>query len=199
MTVFFTSDLHLGHRNVIPYCSRPFADIEEMGRCLIKNWNDTVGENDTVYMLGDLSLNVREVEAVMPLLNGNKKLVPGNHDWCHPAHSKSKTKVKADNVANRYAAAGVEILSLEHRLFFTDYGASFCLSHFPYQGDDTDGRYLNYRVPDRGVLLLCGHVHQAWSHKKSPGGSLMINVGVDVRDYKPISLAEIIDIVIENA
>ena len=51
--VWFTSDLHLGHRNVIRFCDRPFKDEKEMGEKLIENWNNTVGENDIVFVLGD--------------------------------------------------------------------------------------------------------------------------------------------------
>lgn len=27
---FLTSDLHLGHKNIIRYCSRPFSSLKEM-------------------------------------------------------------------------------------------------------------------------------------------------------------------------
>ena len=51
--IWFTSDLHLGHRNVIRFCNRPFADEKGMGKSLIENWNNTVGDNDIVFALGD--------------------------------------------------------------------------------------------------------------------------------------------------
>jgi len=44
MTTWFTADLHLGHRNIIEYCNRPFADVDEMNRALIANWNQVVGD-----------------------------------------------------------------------------------------------------------------------------------------------------------
>lgn len=52
--VYFTSDLHLGHENVIKLCNRPFDSIEEMDEALIRNWNRKVTNGDTVYVLGDL-------------------------------------------------------------------------------------------------------------------------------------------------
>ena len=51
--IWFTSDLHLGHRNVIKFCNRPWEDEKEMGKSLIENWNNTVGDNDIVFVLGD--------------------------------------------------------------------------------------------------------------------------------------------------
>lgn len=52
--IYFTSDLHLGHKNVIRLCNRPFTDIEEMDHVLISNWNKRVHPHDTVVILGDL-------------------------------------------------------------------------------------------------------------------------------------------------
>lgn len=49
--MFFTSDLHLGHRNIIRLCNRPFATIEEMDEALIRNWNAKVTNGDTIYIL----------------------------------------------------------------------------------------------------------------------------------------------------
>ena len=54
--VFFTSDTHFGHNNIIKYSGRPFKDANHMDEMLIKNWNATVSENDEVYHLGDVSL-----------------------------------------------------------------------------------------------------------------------------------------------
>lgn len=62
MAVLFTSDLHLGHNNIIATCNRNektcgrnFSTIEEMNDFLIEKWNVKVNEDDDVYILGDLS------------------------------------------------------------------------------------------------------------------------------------------------
>ena len=68
---YFTSDLHLGHRNIIRLCNRPFATIEEMDETLIRNWNAKVTNGDTVYILGDLLFrNEKPAEEYLKQLKG---------------------------------------------------------------------------------------------------------------------------------
>ncbi len=46
--IWFTSDLHLGHRAAINMCGRPFETVEEMNETIIRNFNSCVKKNDTV-------------------------------------------------------------------------------------------------------------------------------------------------------
>lgn len=48
--VFFTSDTHFYHGNIIRFCNRPFKDVEMMNETIISNWNDTVGQDDIVFI-----------------------------------------------------------------------------------------------------------------------------------------------------
>lgn len=54
--VFFTSDTHFFHGNIIRFCNRPFKDVETMNETIISNWNNTVGQDDIVFHLGDFCL-----------------------------------------------------------------------------------------------------------------------------------------------
>lgn len=54
--VFFTSDTHFYHGNIIRFCNRPFKDVEVMNETIISNWNNTVGQDDIVFHLGDFCL-----------------------------------------------------------------------------------------------------------------------------------------------
>lgn len=80
--IWLISDTHFDHSNIIKYCARPFVDVKEMNRILIKNWNNTVKENDTVYFLGDMSFgrNSRGPRYWLGKLNGKIIYIRGNHD-----------------------------------------------------------------------------------------------------------------------
>ena len=83
MNKFFTSDLHFGHKNILKFAKpRPFSTIEEHDQAIIDNWNSVVKQEDDVYIIGDISLNLsaEEIENRLKALNGNKYLILGNHD-----------------------------------------------------------------------------------------------------------------------
>ena len=80
--MFFTSDTHFCHENIIKYCRRPFKDIEENDEELIKRWNDKVPKDGIVFHLGDVAFgNTNRVDEILKRLNGKIYLVIGNHDW----------------------------------------------------------------------------------------------------------------------
>ena len=81
--IWFTSDTHFGHSNVIKFCNRPFDSAKQMDEALIASWNARVKPNDTVWHLGDFGFykTYDELNAVFSQLNGNKYLIAGNHDY----------------------------------------------------------------------------------------------------------------------
>ena len=83
MTTWFTSDLHIEHRNIIRLSSRPFDNIEQMNNALVNNWNSVVEDSDTIYILGDFSF--KNPTPYIKRLKGNKIFIIGNHD-----HKKTK-------------------------------------------------------------------------------------------------------------
>ena len=56
--LYFTSDLHLGHGNAIDYANRPFSSVEEMNERLLQNVNDSVRQEDVLWILGDFAYRV---------------------------------------------------------------------------------------------------------------------------------------------
>ncbi|MGX7030330.1 metallophosphoesterase [Vagococcus zengguangii] len=79
---YFIADLHLYHENVIRFCERPFANVEEMNDTLIHNWNQVVTPKDDVYILGDFIVrgSGEEANKILQQLNGKKYLIKGNHE-----------------------------------------------------------------------------------------------------------------------
>ena len=186
--IYFSSDHHFYHANVIRFCDRPYKDVEEMNEALVKNWNAVVKPEDTVYYLGDFSMALRPVELYTKRLNGRKILIAGNHDWCFPGHKKSKTPEKAKNIREKYLSEGWDHILICDLITIGKELVS--LSHFPWKGDSTDTRFDEYRLEDDGGWILCGHVHEKWKTKDK-----MINVGCDVWDYKPVSIERIKEII----
>lgn len=80
--IFVTSDLHLGHYNIIRYCKRPFDSLDDMNNTLVNNWNSTISKNDKVYFLGDLAFGRNSsTDYWLRKLNGNIIFFKGNHDY----------------------------------------------------------------------------------------------------------------------
>ncbi len=78
--LYFTSDLHFGHENILKW-RKGFASLAEMDETLIRNWNETVSVNDTVIVTGDLLFrNEKPAVEYLQQLKGKKILVKGNHD-----------------------------------------------------------------------------------------------------------------------
>jgi calcineurin-like phosphoesterase family protein len=180
MTVWFTADLHLGHANIIGYSHRPFADVDAMNEALVARWNQTVGPDDTVWVLGDLALGrIEDSLAYVSRLAGRKRLLAGNHDRCWAGHGR-----RVEGWAEGYLQAGFEEIH-QGELLFPLAGTAVLASHFPYRGDSHDeDRYVDHRPADRGLWLLHGHVHARWRQR-----GRMLNVGVDAWDYSPVSAA----------
>lgn len=79
--VWFTSDTHFGHTNIIHYSNRPFADEVAHDEALIENWNAVVQDGDDVFHLGDVVFaNRTRADEVLRALKGNKHHIRGNHD-----------------------------------------------------------------------------------------------------------------------
>lgn len=79
--LFFTSDTHFNHTNILQYCNRPFKTVDQMNETIITNWNNVVEPDDVVFHLGDFCLGgAEEWDKILDRLNGRIYLVLGNHD-----------------------------------------------------------------------------------------------------------------------
>lgn len=214
--VWFTSDWHLGHRRILDYCKRPFSTIEEHDAAIIQAVRDTVGEGDTLYVLGDVAMSsIRKYRAELAELPGVRYLVCGNHD---PSWHGFKGPNQKSRDPKRYELAGFAEVNVgepgkEWMLSYEALGwdgiAQVALSHFPKEAEATEtehvgsvkaggaetshayrDRYAAYRPAYKGIPILCGHVHDSWQTK-----GLNINVGVDVWNYKPVGAEQLWELV----
>lgn len=169
--IYFTSDLHFGHENVIRHAGRPFLSAREMDETLIQNWNRRVDPQDEIYILGDLTMKgAAYAEGILRRLNGRKYLVCGNHD--HFVHQQSFDRDLLEWVGD-YCELNYE-------------GRTFVLFHYPI---------LEWSRFFRGAYHLHGHQHNGpdYNQINRTAGLRRFDVGVDANGFAPVSIQEIID------
>jgi calcineurin-like phosphoesterase family protein len=199
---FFTSDTHFGHKNIIKYSNRPFADVSHMNEALIENWNALVSPEDTVYHLGDVALGPWEDwDKVLTRLNGYKVLVVGNHERIFKGEKESRR----ERFVPLYEGWFDEI---HHNVegFHLSNGMKVNLSHFPYEADHMEkSRHMEFRLKDEGTVLIHGHTHAEHAKmgqdarvSRSQAGTLQIHVGQDAWNYRPVSETEVLGLVQSN-
>lgn len=184
MSVFFTSDLHFGHRFVAGI--RGFGTIGEHDEAIRENWIKTVGKKDQVWVLGDIAVSSPDSALwILQGLPGTKHLIAGNHDGCHPMFRDSHKKQA------RYLTAFESVQAFARRRIA---GEEVLLSHFPYEKDRGEPRYTQYRLMNEGRWLLHGHTH---GDERRVGKE--IHVGVDAWGLTPVSLDQIEELMKEEA
>jgi len=172
--LYFTSDLHLGHNNVIRHTDRPFETVEAMNDALIANINNTVMPNDTLYILGDFSYRVTVEEAAAlarRIRCRSLHLIKGNHD--------------------KHWEGGGIFKTVQDYLHFKHEGLKLTLFHYPIM--DWSGARHN----EEGLqsLHLHGHIHSRRPDLNLDNFSKRIfryDVGVDANGYRPVSLEDIL-------
>ena len=173
--IFFTSDTHFGHKNILKYCNRPFGSVSEMDDTLIRNWNKVVDENSLVFHLGDFNFGgINFFKKIREQLNGHIVLIRGNHDTL---------PYKYDLTSYFEVIVPQLKIRLDQRTIY--------MNHFPYLCF-SDGLVEN-------VIQLFGHVHTQ-RNGISPDASQLkylntnqYDVGVDFNNYTPISWPEVQD------
>lgn len=169
MDVWFTSDTHYDHVNVIKYCRRPFLkdaalgwidgnlDVEAMNETMIERWNAVVRPHAQVYHLGDVMLGpgytlLERLTKLRARLNGVITLILGNHD----------------RSVNVYRNAGFDRVMRSAMLCNDPRVGLVHMRHHPPRINS-------------GMFELCGHVHERWKRRDG-----VINVGVDQWGFAPV-------------
>ncbi len=163
MNQWFSADDHFGHGNIIKYCNRPFKDSNDMNSSLIRNWNQRVKPEDTVFHVGDFCFqrNNQSLKAEYweKQLNGKIIHIKGNHD------KNNSTKTIIERLVIRY---GGKLINLVHNPEYAD---------------------INYDINFTGHV----HEKWSFKRiRRGEDFTDCINVGVDVNKFMPVSFNELI-------
>jgi calcineurin-like phosphoesterase family protein len=148
--VWYTSDLHFGHRLVAGHRGHG-EDTLSHDLEIAERWERQVQDDDIVYVLGDIAVSSpTRALAILGGLPGRKRLIAGNHDRCHPQFR------DAPRWHNVYSNVFEWIAPFGRRRIG---GVNVLLSHYPYTADRGEVRDMQWRLPDHGMWLLHGHTH----------------------------------------
>ncbi len=166
--IYFSSDLHGHHSNIIKHCNRPFDSIEDMNDAMIQNINRVVKPNDTMYVIGDFVWWGGSDEQIANFCRKinckNLHLVIGNHD--EPILDKLKP----------HFVSGDYLKEIRHAQ------RTIVMCHYAMR---------TWNQSHRGSFHLYGH-----SHGQLPDDphSYSFDVGVDCHNFKPLSIEEVFEI-----
>ncbi len=171
--IWFTSDSHYGHSNVIGYCKRPFSSVGEMNQALIDNCNALVKPEDTLWHLGDFCYGIpdarRDPYSVAKVFRDqihckDVRMICGNHD--HVGIAGLFREFHGD-----YRNAVAHEIKIDSQ--------RIVLSHYAMRTWNHQGK---------GVYCLYGHSHGSLPDDPH---SLSFDCGVDCWGYKPINFEQV--------
>lgn len=163
MKIYFCSDTHFSHTNIIKYCKRPFSNVKEMDHTLVTNWNKKVKKDDLVFFLGDFAMKHSSeapegmgFEYFRNKVNGNIIFLMGNHDH---------------NNGNRTSIESIVIKHGGKRIYLT-HNPKFAKKEF--------------------IWNFCGHTHGKYgTFQKLSNKSYIIDLSVECWNYSPVDINEI--------
>jgi calcineurin-like phosphoesterase family protein len=166
MNIFFSADLHEGHANILKYCTRPFKDVDEQHATLVHNFNERVKPDDWVFHVGDFcfrnSSGGKAGEGTTEKYYKWRKDFQGEWIFIQGNHDKNNS-----------------LKTPIRRMYLRHGKKDICLVHNPEHADP------------KTELNLVGHVHTAWKVRRLSPKSIMVNVGVDQWNFRPVTFDEI--------
>lgn len=164
--LFFTSDTHFYHTNILKYCNRPFSTVEDMNEAIINRWNSVIPKDGIVIHCGDFSFcTPKKTKEIIDRLNGTIILVCGNHD--------NKNNINLNGVCLfKYVESMINIVVNDSEANGGKQYITCC--HYPMDS------YYNSMY---GAWMIYGHCHG--THEKD------LDVGVDSHDFYPWSYNEV--------
>lgn len=172
--IYLTSDLHFNHNKEFLYKPRGFNSPEEHDEGIIKNWNETIRDKDTVFILGDIGMtaNHEYLAYCVNRLAGRIIWIRGNHD------TDKKVEYIKEHCPNVMLVSYAEMLQYRKHSFF--------LSHYPTAVGNYDDEEKHNKF-----YSLCGHSHtknkwQDFNTMKS------YHVELDAHNNHPVNIETII-------
>jgi len=172
--IWFSSDYHIGHENIIGYGNRPFKDAAEMEEVIIQRHNEIVTKDDVTYLVGDtffegkfckdLKVNdrIEKAQQFLRRLNGQKIIMEGNHD---------------ERLTRHLGPGQIQIKEVAFD------GHKIVACHYPM---------LSWPGSFHGSTMVHGHTHQTNQLTLPP--RKLIHIGVDSWDFRPVSARQIVDL-----
>jgi calcineurin-like phosphoesterase family protein len=172
MSIFFTSDKHIGHSNIIKYCNRPFRNVNEMNKAIVDNHNAIVDKKDIVYDLGDFGWfkDMAHAREIIQSLNGQHFLIKGNHDH------KGFLTATEDLFVKIKSMHTVKVPDPDAKDGKNQY---IILCHYPL---------MVWNRGYHGAWHLHGHCH---GNLQEPFPSTRMDVGVDCFNFSPVPYSHI--------
>ena len=168
--IYFTSDLHFYHDNIIKNVNRPFQNADKMNHALIKKWNQKISFQDEVYILGDFTMKGPDLATnILYQLKGKKHLIRGNHD----------------NFVDNSEFDKSLFASIRDYAEIVCCNTHFILCHYPF---------VEWNGSHKGSIELHGHQHnhEDYNYLNKKNGIYRYDVGVDANNMETVSAEEII-------
>lgn len=182
--VWFTSDLHLGHDKEFIWHARGFNSVAEMNEAIIANLQAMVGDEDRLFILGDLMLGGAAADPGYWLqqLPGKVEIILGNHD----------TNKREEAYRQFFPDAVFDARRLRYKAR-DGKTYHFYLSHYP----TLTSNYDDATKPLSARLIgLYGHTHQttSWYIVNDSGDvhPFMYHIGIDAHNNRPVEIEDII-------
>lgn len=181
--IYFTSDLHIYHKNILRHCPERVNmcgaadenDVAAWDKWIMEKWNDVIKRDDIVYILGDFSFaNTEWTRKILSKLRGKKFLILGNHD-------KSSEKL-TEHFVQITQIKEVTFKKSTYDFLEEDFLVTMC--HYPM---------ITWNAKHYGACMIHGHCHGRLDDYNSASLDLRVDVGVDgkLANYGFIRLDEL--------
>lgn len=177
---YITSDTHFDHTNILkysPWARGHFKDIEQMNEAIVSNINSMVTDQDILIIAGDICFSSHGKTAeFLKRINGQKKLVWGNHD----AKFRQSTEFQTQKRLMGVVWEG-DYLEFDHK--FQDKKYKIVVNHFPF---------LTWNRSHHGSINLHGHCHSAPEDRNLQGLAVrQMDIGMCGNDMMPHDMDDI--------